>query len=302
VPTHWLHERFRGPNVPADRVMYDTLHEDNPILFDPETKLVTDRGANYIAALNALTGVRKERLRYGKWMAAEGLVYEDYDPRIHLTTSRKPKRKDLPAQPMDNPPADWTRYWVIDFGYTNPFVCQMWAEDEDGRLYLYREIYKSQTIVEDHAKAILATVQNKKGEWREPKPRVVICDHDAEDRATLERHLGMGTVAATKTVSDGIQAVQARLRVQPDGQPRLYLNPNARVGEPDPELVMRALPTSTLEEFPGYVWNRAKEGSAAAEKAPKEEPLKRNDHGMDALRYMCAYLDLRAQPRVRWLG
>jgi PBSX family phage terminase large subunit len=301
VPTHWLHERFRGPDTPLDRVMLDTLHEDNPILFDPQTKMVTDRGANYIAALNALTGVRKERLRYGKWMAAEGLVYEDYDPRIHLTTNRPSKRPGQPSAALANPPHDWPRYWVVDFGYTNPFVCQMWAEDGDGRLYLYREVYKSQTIVEDHAKAILKLVTKANGEWKEPKPRVVICDHDAEDRATLERHLNMGTVAAQKTISDGIQAVQARLRKQPDGQPRIYFNPTARV-EIDPELTMRALPTSTLEELPGYVWDRAKENSAAAEKAPKELPVKRNDHGCDAMRYMVAYKDLAPQPRIRWLG
>jgi phage terminase large subunit len=34
----------------------------------------------------------------------------------------------------------------------------------------------------------------------------------------------------------------------------------------------------------------------------KEEPVKQNDHGCDALRYMCAERDLGGRPRVRWLG
>jgi hypothetical protein len=108
----------------------------------------------------------------------------------------------------------------------------------------------------------------------------------------------MGTVAATKTVSDGIQAVQQRLRIAGDGKPRIYFHPAAR-HELDPELDTK--PTCTIEEFPGYVWDKPREGTAAAEKPPKEEPKKADDHGMDATRYMVAYLDLKARPRVRFL-
>ena len=32
-------------------------------------------------------------------------------------------------------------------GYTNPFVCQWWALDQDGRMYRYREIYMSKRTV-----------------------------------------------------------------------------------------------------------------------------------------------------------
>jgi phage terminase large subunit len=33
----------------------------------------------------------------------------------------------------------------------------------------------------------------------------------------------------------------------------------------------------------------------------KEEPVKQDDHGMDALRYMVAQRDLGGRPNVRWL-
>ena len=69
----------------------------------------------------------------------------------------------------------------------------------------------------------------------------------------------------------------------------------------DPELEDGKKPTCTIEEIPGYVWDVPKEGTAAAEKPPKEEPRKADDHGMDAMRYMAAYLDLQARPRVRFL-
>jgi phage terminase large subunit len=282
VPTHWLKVRCnRGSTY-----MLDTRHEDNPILCHPDGSY-TERGQAYMSALDNLTGVRKERLRFGRWAAAEGMVYEEFDRALHV-------------RQIVEPPHSWPRYWSVDFGYTNPFVLQCWAVDPDGRLHLYRELYRSKRLVEDHARDILALVAPG-GQWREPRPHQIICDHDAEDRATLERHLGMPTTAATKTVSDGIQAVQARLRLAGDGRPRIYFSPTATVDR-DRELESAKKPTGTVEEIPGYVWDRPREGTAAAEKAPKEEPRKLDDHGLDATRYMVAHLDLQPKPRMRgWL-
>jgi phage terminase large subunit len=192
-------------------------------------------------------------------------------------------------------PDEWVRWWAVDFGFTNPFVLQCWAEDPDGRLYLYRELYRTRRLVEDHAKDILAIVRPDGRTWLEPQPRAIICDHDAEDRATLERHLGMSTVPARKAVSPGIQAVQARFTIQPDGRPRLYLLEDALV-EKDQDLVDALLPTCTADELPGYVWEPPAPGRAA-----KEQPHKENDHGCDAKRYMVAQRDLGVRTRVRWM-
>lgn len=247
-PTHWLKQR-------ADRGalrMLESRHEDNPSV-TPE----------YLAVLDALTGVRYLRLRKGLWAAAEGIVYDGWDRATHV----------IDPFPI---PADWPRYWAVDFGYTNPFVWQAWAEDPDGRLYRYREIYRTQRLVADHA------VDIKRATQGEPKPRAIICDHDAEDRATLERGVGMTTIGAYKAVSPGIQAVAQRLRPAGDGKPRLFLFRDAIV-EPDPALLDSKRPSGTEQEFDGYVWdtsNGRKRG---------EEPVKRDDHGMDTLRYMVAY-------------
>lgn len=301
IPTHWLKQRCdRGGTV-----MLHCRHEDNPRLFNRDGTL-TPEGRAYLSKLDALTGVRKQRLRHGLWVAAEGLIYEEWDESAHL------------LNPFEIPAA-WTRWWTIDFGFTNPFVCQMWAEDPDGRLFLYREIYHTRRLVEDHARNILRLVRmcadccDSKAsghdchdckacqlEWTEPKPRSVICDHDAEDRATLERHLSMSTSPAKKTVSDGIQAVQSRFKKAGDGKPRLFIVRGARV-EKDPELDSMKLPTCTAEEVVGYVWDRGTAKAQQDGKPPKEVPVKENDHGMDALRYMVAQRDLQGRTRVRWL-
>lgn len=283
TPTHWLKVRCDLEKTHHIR----SRHEDNPILFnqnpDGTTGGLTESGASYMSKLDALTGVRYMRLRKGIWCAAEGLVYEEFDPELHIH-----KRIGVP-------PISWTRYMTVDFGYTNPMVVQMWAEDEDGRLYLYRELYHTKTTVEDMVPQIKEMMNLKK----EPRPRMIICDHDAEGRAVLEKHLGMSTKAAKKTVEDGIQSVKMRMVPSDvDGRPRIYLCQDAIVKK-DQDLLDRKKPTSTLEEIVGYIWDRGTTVAQNAGKPPKEHPVKEDDHGMDAMRYMIAERDLRSRPRVR---
>lgn len=274
---HWLYQRQAAGLM----TMMESRHEDNPAYFD-RAGAMTPAGVAYLSKLDKLTGVRYLRLRKGLWVAAEGMIYEGWDPAVHLVDA-------LP----DGSEA-WTRWWAVDFGYRNPFVLQCWAEDGDGGLWLYREIYMTGRIVEDHARQIMGIVAPG-GRWIEPRPRAVICDHDAEDRATLERHLGMSTSAARKDVTPGLEAVQARLRVAATGYPGLRIVRDALV-ERDPALKDAGKPTSTIEEITGYVWAEPTGG-----RPPKEEPRKENDHGMDAKRYMIAERDLGGRPALRVL-
>ena len=207
---------------------------------------------------------------------------------------------------MPNGAERWPRWWGIDFGYSNPFVLQCWAEDPDGGLWLYREIYKTKTLVEDHAAKILSLVRKPREglsrkadpkqpndwEWTEPRPKGVICDHDAEDRATFERHSGITTKAAHKTVSDGVQAVQARLKVQANGRTRIHVVRNCLV-EADPELVEAKKPTCFADEIAGYVW------PVGVKPDKREAPVKEDDHSMDTARYVIAHRDLGTRPGIR---
>ena len=280
-PSHHLKQRADSGRC---QLLYST-HEDNPRIYQGGEW--TEYGLDYLARLDSLTGARYQRMRWGRWVAAEGLVYEAWDPAVHLIDSA-----DVP---------DGGTLWItVDFGFTNPTVVQFWREDHDGRLYLTRELYRSGRLVEDHAKDILRVLKDEHGNWLGPKPRAVICDHDAEDRATLERHLGLSTSAAHKGVSDGIQAVQSRLKPAGDGKPRLFIVRGALV-ERDEALDAAKKPCSTEEEITGYVWDRGTAQQQAADKPPKEAPVKVNDHGMDALRYMCAELDIGGRPRIRWV-
>jgi phage terminase large subunit len=102
----------------------------------------------------------------------------------------------------------------------------------------------------------------------------------------------MATQPATKLISPGIQAVATRLRPADDGRPRLCYLRDSLVRR-DAELADKHKPGSIEEEYSGYIWdtrNNRKKG---------EEPLKENDHGMDATRYLVAYVD--GIGRARWI-
>lgn len=282
-PTHWLNQRMND-GITTRLV---SRHEDNPRFFDLKTNDWTPEGRSYIfETLGGLTGVRLARLRYGIWAAAEGTVYEDSWDRARNVVDKFPI------------PREWPRYLSIDFGYTNPFVCLWAAQDPDGRLIIYRQIYRTKRLVEDHCRDIAIASgwyhllpkdhpkhQPKPADWADPLPREVIVDHDAEDRATFETHLRMATTRAHKSVSDGIQAVASRLRPAGDGRPRLTIVRNCLI-ERDEELARAKRPLCLEDEPEVYIWKRG------ADTTVKEEPVKENDHALDACRYLVARFDL----------
>jgi phage terminase large subunit len=261
---HWLNRRAK-----TDQMMrLLSRHEDNPIFFNADGTM-TERGEQYIdGVLEKLSGARYQRLRLGKWAEAQGTVYPDFDPVVHW----------VDPFPI---PQDWRRIRSIDFGFENAFVCQWWAMDHDDRMYMYREIYMSRRIVEDHAKQIKALSEN------DGSIEATVADHDAEDRATLSRH-NIETIPARKSIRAGIDAVTARLKKSPDGRPRLFVFRDATV-ETDTRLVNEKKPTSTADEFEAYIWPTHKETANARNK--KETPLDRDNHGMDGMRYAVAYVD-----------
>lgn len=249
-PSHWIYkDLIQGGGASV----YYSGAKDNP-----------NNSPAYIHNLQKLTGVMKDRLVDGKWVQAEGAIYDEYDPAIHLID-------------RDKCPPFIRRYRVVDFGYSNPFVCQWWGEDADGRLYRYREMYVTKKLVEDLTPKIVALSEGENID-------TTVADHDAEDRATMEKH-GVYTIPAQKDVSTGIQAVKARLKVQPDGKPRLYFVRGALV-EVDPLLEAEKKPTCTEDEITGYAWKKYPDG-----KPNKEEPVKVNDHGCDTTRYMVKKID-----------
>ena len=277
VPEHWIMNR------PSLKV-FNTTHLDNPTIYarDNSGNLILDEkgeplptpgGRLRLNTLRSLTGLRYKRGYLGLWVGAEGVVYEEFNPKIHVV--------DKFAIPPE-----WKKYRCIDFGYTHPFVCQWWAKDEEGSLYMYREMYMSGRTVNKHVngddsiRGILYYTGDERIE-------TTVCDWDAEDAATL-REYGIKTTNADKRIGVGIEKVQDRLAASVSGEgPGIYFLRDSLV-EVDQSLIDAYRPTHTVQEFPGYVWPGV---GAKIESAKDEKPVKKGDHGMDDTRYMVMFFD-----------
>lgn len=254
-PQHWMYRR-------ASLRLFYSRHQDNPVLYDPRTGELTEQGKRSMAVLDALTGVRRQRLRDGKPAQAEGAVYEEWDESLHLLyAAQVPQcRRFVAGQ---------------DWGYTNAGVLGVWAIDGDGRMYLVEQIYQTRRTIDwwiERAQAL----QAQYGRFER-----VVCDPSEPAYIQQFRQAGLNAVPADNTVRPGIDAVKQRLNRAEDGKPRLFIVRDSLRTE-DGELIRARLPHSVQDEFPTYVW---------ADKTTREQPVKEHDHGLDMVRYVVQYLD-----------
>jgi hypothetical protein len=286
-PNHWMHDYFGlGGTAPPNRAYWTANLWDNADNLPQE----------YIEDLeSSLSGMYYERYVEGQWVGAEGMVYDEFDPELHLI--HPDKLNEHFALPVDvpdeeqwtvhgrqeysndevsyyvSPPADWRIYRTIDFGYRNPFVCQFWARSPDDELILFREIYDVEKTTSKYAPRIESLTP------RASPLEMTTADHDAENHETL-RQKGISTVNADKSVEAGIQSVKERFMRDDRGRPRLFFMQGARAHEAPTRLVLDDDPLKTVEEIYDYEWDE-----------DEEEPVKENDHGMDAMRYLIHTLD-----------
>lgn len=141
---------------------------------------------------------------------------------------------------------------MMDEGYTNPAVILLAGIDGDGRLHLAREFYRRGVLQKD---VVAEAVR-----WRDDfDPYIVAVDAAAAGLIADLVDVGLPAQGFKGRVLDGITLVQSYLKVQGDGKPRLTIDPAC---------------INVINEFESYVW-----------KPEKDEPIKENDHAMDALRY-----------------
>lgn len=181
----------------------------------------------------------------GEFASFFGAVFKTYNRKTHTI---KPFRI----------PKHWRKYRAFDFGFTNPFVCLWLAKDPDENWYAYREYYQKQVGIQEHIRNVKLF---SKGEqyienWADPE--------NAEDRNEM-RKAGIKTKPARKDVARGIELVQSKLKVKGNNKPSL--------------LIFRTC-KNTCRELAAYHYPKGTNTSN-----PKDVPVQKNDHTIDALRY-----------------
>lgn len=289
---HWLYKRFFMDRSTGGKVVVKSKTLDN--IYLPKT---------YLSRLSKFTGPYYQRFILGEWVDTEGLVYENFDPLLHI----------IPPSPI---PTDWTRFWAVDFGYAQPFCAGLWAvkgeypEDwnkkklpkdvPEGSMLLVKEIYYSKRLVSEHATRMFEIA---------PPHEVdeAVCDWDADGRATLEQE-GYSAATAYKSIEDGLQVVMYRVGNYTDPTTGKYIVPTMYSYEDaldqydnkltvDPKTGKRKnVPTCTAEEFGFYQWPTDRDGNPKKTEVPED----RFNHGMDMTRYAVARID--GHYGYAWIG
>jgi phage terminase large subunit-like protein len=192
----------------------------------------------------------------GLFVAFEGLVY---------TLDRSPG--GALRDPAERGGAPWARViGGVDWGYTNPSAALVFARDGDGAFWQVAEFYQRRASLEETLlPAIVAlTREHAVEEWYcgpdEP-------EHIEALRLALSRAgLSARVTRADNAVRAGIQTMTALLARRADGRRGLYIAPQMM---------------HTLAEYDQYRYATA----AASGRDPAEQPIKQNDHALDATRY-----------------
>lgn len=242
-PYHWLHVDYleRAPELGLRRFTFRL--EDN-LTLDPD----------YVAALKReYVGLWYQRFILGRWVLAEGVVYDGWNEDVHVV-----RDQDLPRR--------FDRYWIgVDYGTGNPTVFLLFGQHQD-TLYQLSEYYWDG--VKQARQKTDAEYSKDFREWLPPQvvPASIEIDPSAASFILQLRRDGVRNVReADNEVLDGIRRVAARL-----GNKKLRIHKRC---------------VHTRREYGSYVWD------PKAQLQGEDRPMKKHDHCMDATRYVINRVD-----------
>jgi PBSX family phage terminase large subunit len=202
---------------------------------------------------DSLSGLFYKRNYLGLWCLAEGAIFDFFDYNIHV----------LPRPPTAG------EYWIagIDYGAVNPFACVLVGvstgryTQSGKRMWVEKEYYwdpkkmsrqKTNSEFADDIQAFLEPYDVKS----------LYIDPSAASFKVELRKRGIHVVDANNDVENGIHMMTSEMK-----KGNLYVCSECK---------------NTIREIEGYVWD-----NKAAERG-YDEPVKKDDHAVDALRYVIA--------------
>lgn len=244
---------------------------------------------DYVQGLLSQPKAYVKRFVEGSFDVFSGQIYDEFNPSIHV----------LP-QPFQIPNT-WERMRAIDHGQNNPTACLWGAVDFDANIYIYQEYYQEKEVVSKHVAAIneLSKIRNTNGQIIQdlyaytvidPSTHAKTREKDGYRFSIAEEYLdaGIPTVGGQNDVIAGINRVKEFLKIDPLRYHPFLKDPD---GEPimgAPRLFIFPQCVNLIEEIGQYKW-KSYSGAALANQDRddiKEAPVKRQDHAVDALRYL----------------
>lgn len=242
-PTHWINTRLI---IGGEAKVYYSGAQDNP-----------SNPVEYLQTLQMMTGIQRQRLVEGKWVQAEGVIYDNFDMERNVV----PMEVNL-AMPL---------LWGVDDGYVrgdgpgnanyHPRVVLFAQEDGIGGMNILDERYatgeSSYDVTIDEALKMPY-----------PAPDITYIDSSAAMLRGALTIRGIPNTGATHPIIEGIRNLR---RMILDGNGMVLFRVHPRCVN-----LIRELQTYQYEE--------------TAQVAGDRKPLKQDDHGPDACRYLTYHL------------
>ena len=244
-PYHWFYTDYITNDTIKDKKVWQFLMDDN-LSLDPD----------YMESLKQMyTGVWYERMIEGKWVAAEGRIYDMFDEKAHMIDTQA-----LIKQSGLNPKAI---KWVVgcDYGTATVMSWGLYGRLPNGTYLKVKEYYYD---------AMKMKVQKTDHEFAEEfdawikasgvRPWAVFCDPSAASWKTELMRRGHVVLNANNDVINGIRQVATMLNTQ-----KFYIDKSC---------------VNTKMEYSTYSWD------PMAQKQGKDRPIKEHDHTCDTDRYV----------------
>lgn len=244
-PSHWIKTRL------IDK------REGNPYFSS-----ALDNPANppdYLVSLSKMTGVLKLRLVEGKWVQAEGVVYDNWD------------EGNITTEAEYNP--QWEVRWGVDDGYVfgkgpgtesyHPRVFLLANITPQGFFHIFDEYYATGELSETSIANVLA-MPNREHPYK--LPEIAFVDSSAAELKARLHLTNIMAAGATHPVGEGIKNMR-RFVCDADGVRMLKVHPRCE---------------NFIREMSSYQFDENSKVSSVGER----KAAKIDDHGPDAARYL----------------
>jgi PBSX family phage terminase large subunit len=244
-PAHWFKKKYLDQLDPDWRRFHFTM-DDNPAL----EQSYKDR------MHRQMTGLWRRRFIDGEWVAAEGAVFDMWDPAVHVIPWR------------EVPPLVRMLGIGLDYGTTNPTAALALGMARDGSLYLVDEWRHDPEVTgvrwadvqQSAALKTWATVKHTDLPVEPPMERTFIDPTAASLKMQLYDDGYEGLIDADNSVAYGIRTMASLL-----SSGRLHVADRCE---------------GFIAEVPGYCWDDK------ATLKGVDAPIKVADHSLDAARYV----------------
>ena len=201
----FIDHRFNDRERPEDYAFIQALVDDNAALMENDPAYVHRLESEPNEAL-------RKAYRYGDWNIFAGQFFQEISKEKHLI-------------PPFKIPSHWNRFGAYDYGFNHPAAFGWFACDEDGNVYLYRELVQAQLRVDQFAKLL-----NTYKDTAQLYP--IVAGRDCWTQKSTLRDDKQPPTVAEQFLTHGIQLMPAVIdRVQGAAQLRDYLAWRGKPGE-----------------------------------------------------------------------